>query len=252
MKKLLPIFWTLFVIVGAAVMIALGFWQLSRLGERRALNAEIKSHLDQPPLTITGEALDTSALEYRRATVTGAFDFPQEILLRNRSKSEITGVHLLTPLKIEGSDKAVLVDRGWIAYTASDPQTRTAYAGPTGLVALTGVVRLSQSRPSTLAPYDPPLGPDLPRLDAWFWIDIPRIQQQVPYPLLPFFIEQDAGPDPTTLPAPGWEVELNDGPHLSYAVQWFSFATVLVTGSIALARRNVKRQTSKLKMSFDV
>ncbi len=243
MKKLLLIFWVLFVVIGAAAMIGLGFWQLSRLGERRALNAEIKSHLDQPPLVITGEALDTSGLEYRRAAVTGTFDFSQEIVLRNRSKSEITGVHLLTPLKIEGGEEAVLVDRGWIAYTAADPSTRSVYASSAGLVTLTGVIRLSQSRPSTLAPVDPPLGPDLPRLDAWFWIDIPRIQQQVPYPLLLFFLEQDAGPDPTALPAAGWEVELNDGPHLNYAIEWFSFAAILVAGSIALARRNRKRQT---------
>ncbi|MEK7785020.1 MAG: SURF1 family cytochrome oxidase biogenesis protein, partial [Chloroflexota bacterium] len=140
MVKLRALFWILFVIVGASVMIGLGFWQLSRLNERRALNAEIKSRLNQPSTTITGEALDTATIEYRHAIVTGAFDFSQEILLRNRSFSEISGMHLLTPLRIEGSDVAVLVDRGWIAYTASDPQTRVAYASPAGLVTLTSFV----------------------------------------------------------------------------------------------------------------
>jgi surfeit locus 1 family protein len=252
MIKLRALFWTVFVIAGASAMIALGFWQLGRLSERRALNAEIKSHLSQPPVTITGETPGVATLEYRRVTVTGAFDFSQEIVLRNRAKNEIAGVHLLTPLQIVGSDKAVLVDRGWIAYTAADPQTRAAYASPTGLVTLTGLIRLSQSRPSPLAPLDPPLGPDLPRLDAWYWIDIPRIQQQVPYPLLPFFIEQDAGPDPASLPAAGWEVDLSDGSHLSYAIQWFSFAAILVVGSIALAKRNMKRQTSNVKSKIHV
>ncbi len=252
MAKLRALFWTLFVVVGAAVMISLGFWQLGRLSERRALNDEIKSRLGQPPLAITGEALNTSELEYRRAAVTGAFDFSQEIVLRNRARSEIAGVHLLTPLRIEGSENAVLVDRGWIAYTAADPQTRAAYASPTGLVTITGIIRLSQSRPSPFAPLDPPLGPDLPRLDAWYWIDIPRIQQQVPYPLLPFFIEQDAGPDPAALPAADWEADFGDGPHLSYAIQWFSFATILVAGSIALARRNMKRETTNVKGKIHV
>ena len=252
MIKLRALFWTLFVIVGASIMVALGFWQLGRLGERRARNAEIQSRLNQPPLNITGETSGAATLEYRRATVTGAFDFSQEILLRNRSYNEITGVHLLTPLRIVGSDKAVLVDRGWIAYTAADRQTRAAYASPNGLVTLTGIIRLSQSRPSPLAPFDPPLGPDLPRLDAWYWIDISRIQQQVPYPLLPFFIEQDAGPDPASLPAAGWEVDLGDSSHLSYAIQWFSFAAILVVGSIALAKRNVKRQPSNVKSKIRV
>lgn len=252
MIKLRALFWALFVIVGASIMIALGFWQLGRLGERRALNAQIKTRLSQPPFNITGEMLGTATLEYRRAAVTGAFDFSQEIVLRNRSKNEIAGVHLLTPLRIESSDQTVLVDRGWIAYTAADPQIRAAYASPAGLVTITGIIRLSQSRLSPLAPLDPPLGPALPRLDAWYWIDIPRIQQQVPYPLLPFFIEQDAGPDPAALPAAGWEADFSDGPHLSYAIQWFSFAAILVVGSIALAKRNVKRQPSNVKSKIHV
>ncbi len=252
MAKLRALFWTLFVIVGASVMIALGFWQLGRLGERRALNDEIRSRLNQPPLTVTGETPGAATLEYRRATVTGAFDFSQEIVLRNRSYNEIAGVHLLTPMRLEGSEAAVLVDRGWIAYTAADLQIRAAYASPTGLVTLTGLIRLSQSRPSPLAPIDPPLSPELPRLDAWYWIDIPRIQQQVPYPLLPFFVEQDAGPDPASLPAAGWEADFGDGPHLSYAIQWFSFAAILVVGSIALSKRNVKRPTSPAGGSANV
>ena len=252
MAKLRALFWTLFVIAGASIMIALGFWQLGRLSERRALNDEIKSRLGQPPLAITGEALNTSELEYRRAAVTGAFDFSQEIVLRNRARSEIAGVHLLTPLRIEGSENAVLVDRGWIAYTAADLQIRAAYASPAGPVTIAGIIRLSQSRPSPLAPLDPPLGSDLPRLDAWYWIDLSRIQQQVPYPLLPFFLEQDAGPDPTALPAAGWEADFSDGPHLSYAIQWFSFATILVVGSIALARVNAKRQATNVKAKIHV
>jgi surfeit locus 1 family protein len=242
------LFWIAFVAIGAATMIALGFWQLGRLEERRALNARIESRLSLPLLTLTGEALDVNGVEYRRVTVAGVFDFSQEIVLRNRALSNIAGVHLLTPLKIEGSEAAVIVDRGWIPYEAAAPEVRAAYASPTGLITLTGLARLSQSRPSFLAPADPPLSPGLPRVDQWYWVNIPQIQQQIPYPLLPFFVEQAAGPDPTALPAAGYEIELSDGPHLSYAIQWFSFAAILVIGAIALARKNMKRQTSNVKV----
>ena len=47
----------------------------------------------------------------------------------------------------------------------------------------------------------------------------------------------DPGPDPTALPLAGSEIDLSNGPHLSYAIQWFSFATILVVGSIVLARQ---------------
>jgi len=249
MKKLLVIFWIAFVALGAATMIALGFWQLGRLDEKRALNAQIQSRQSQPPLTLTGEELDTADLEYRTVTVTGTFDFSQEIVLRNRAKSNIAGVHLLTPLRIEGSEVAVIVDRGWIPYEAAAPEVRAAYASPTGVaITLTGLARLSQSRPSFLAPADPLLSPDLPRVDQWFWVNIPQIQQQIPYPLLPFFVEQSAGPDPTAIPAAGSEIELSEGPHLSYAIQWFAFAAILVIGSMALARRNNKRQTTNVRV----
>jgi surfeit locus 1 family protein len=235
--KFRPLLLTLFIALAAAIMIALGLWQLTRLQVRRALNAAIVSRMAQPPFVLTGDAIDASALEYRPVAVTGTFDFSQEVVLRNKSKNESPGVHLLTPLKIDGSENAVLIDRGWIPYTAADPQLRTAYATPTGVVTVSGLLRASQPRISPLLPADPALGPDLPRLDSWFWTDIDQIQEQIPYPLLSFFVEQSAGPDPTALPLAGSEIDLGNGPHLGYAIQWFSFAAILVVGSIVLARQ---------------
>lgn len=241
MHKLRPLFWIAFVAIGALVLISLGIWQLGRLQERRALNAAIASRLDLPPVTLSGQPLDATDLEYRPVVVTGTFDFSQEIVLRNRAYKNVAGVHVITPLRIAGSDGAVLVDRGWIPYEAAGPELRTAYASPTGAVTVHGLIRVSQPRPSSLAPADPPLGPDRPRLDAWFWPDVSQIQKQIPYPLLPFYVEQDPGPDPNAIPAPGHEIDLSEGPHLSYAIQWFSFAAILVVGSIALARQRRRK-----------
>lgn len=242
MLKLRPLLFSAFVIVGASVMIALGIWQLNRLKERRAHNAQIAARMSRPPIAITGGPLgDVSSLEYRPGVVTGVYDFSQEVVIRNRSFNEAAGVHLLTPLRIAGSDQAILIDRGWIPYTAADRQMRTAYATLTDAVTVTGLIRPSQPRPSPIAPRDPTPVPGS-RLDAWFWVDISQIQQQVPYPLMPIFIEQAPGPDPRALPAAGYDVELTDGPHLSYAIQWFSFTAILVVGSIALARQ---RRTGK-------
>jgi surfeit locus 1 family protein len=238
--KLRALFWIAFVALGAIVMIGLGIWQLDRLQERRARIATIAGRVDQSPVVLSGEALDAGSMEYRPAVVSGQFDFAHEIVLRNRALNGAPGYHVLTPLRIEGSEGAVLVDRGWIPYEAASPELRTAYAGPEGPVTVRGLIRLSQPRPSSLAPADPPLGPDRPRLDAWFWPDLSKIQRQVPYPLLPFYLEQDPGPDRNAIPVPVHDIDLGEGPHLGYAVQWFSFAVILVVGSIALARRNVR------------
>lgn len=245
MQKLKAIFWISFVGLGAAIMIGLGIWQLQRLQERRAANAQIISRMDLPPILITGEALDTTNLEYHSASVTGTYDFSQEIVLRNRTKEDQPGVDLITPLKIEGSDKAILVDRGWIPYEYSLPQQRQPYDTGAGPVTIHGLIRLTQIRPSALTPSDPLVNADMPRLDAWYWLNISQIQQQFrTYQLLPFYLEQDPLDDVTVLPSPAHTFELDDGPHLSYAIQWFSFAAILVVGSIALARRTMKKDRS--------
>jgi surfeit locus 1 family protein len=242
MQRLITIFWIAFVLIGAAVMTGLGFWQLERLQERRALNQEIISRIDLPPIVLTGDRLDPTGLEYRPAAVTGHYDFEQEIVLRNRAHSNTAGVHLITPLLIDGSRQAILVDRGWIPYQYASSDQRRPYQTPTGTVTVTGLIRLSQTRASVISPADPAINADHPRTDAWYWLDIDHIQQQFrDYQLLPFYLEQDPQPDATALPAPEHTLELDDGPHLSYAIQWFAFAVILVVGSIALAQYNRKR-----------
>jgi surfeit locus 1 family protein len=232
------LFFMVGVIVIAPVMVGLGIWQLARLSERRTLNAQIRARLALPPFVLTGAPLtDTAQLEYRRVTAEGVYDFANEIVLRNRAYQEVPGVHVLTPLRIADGHAAVLVDRGWIPYEQAAPASRVNYQLPLGEVEVAGLARLSQSRASPLLPADPTLGPDLPRLDAWYWVNLEQIQAQLPYSLLPIYIELDEGTDKTQLPLAGYELDLTDGPHLSYAIQWFAFAIIAVVGPFILWRR---------------
>ena len=83
-----------------------------------------------------------------------------------------------------------------------------------------------------MSPADPPLGPDRPRLDAWHRVDIPRIQEQIPYSLLPLYLEEDQAPgEPVRrFPRAAPQLVLSEGSHLGYAVQWFAFAGILLGG----------------------
>lgn len=230
--------------VAAAAMIGLGIWQLTRLQARRTLNAEISQRLAEPPLELTTAALtDTALLEYRPVTVRGAYDFSQEIVLRNRAYQEEPGVHAITPLRIAGSTAAVLVDRGWIPYEAASPGARAAYQTPAGEVVVEGILRASQVRAYTFLPADPAVGPGSPRLDAWYWLTLDQVQGQMPYPLLPMFIEQaPAAAVPVPLPISGYDLDLSEGPHLSYAIQWFAFATILIVGPLAYWYQQRRKQ----------
>lgn len=227
------------VVTGTLVMIGLGVWQLQRLVARRVLNTRITALMAQPPALLNGPAGDVP--EYTPVLATGVYDFANEIVVRNRAYEQQPGVHLLTPLRLQGSEQAVLVDRGWIPYTQADPAERAAYAGPSGLVTVTGLARSSQTRSFFLLPVDPTASPAAPRLEAWFWINILQIQDQTPYPLLPFFVEAAPRAGPATLPLSNFEdIDLSDGPHLSYAIQWFAFAVILMAGSLAIWRQNRK------------
>jgi surfeit locus 1 family protein len=236
------LFITLLVLVGVAVLCRLGVWQLDRLAQRRAQNALIDGRLAAPPVALTGAPIAPDALEYRRVELRGVYDQTQELVLRNRALDGVPGVHLITPLRLNGSGAAVLVDRGWIPLEQSSPEQRRAFA-VSGQAVVQGVARLSQE--NTFGPVDPPLGPDRPRLDAWFRVDIPRIQQQVGYPLLPVFVELQPAPGDPGLPRREATTDLGEGPHLGYAFQWFSFAIILLAGYLALVVKRERVHTAK-------
>ena len=100
-----------FVIV-VIVLINLGFWQLRRLEQRRALNVAIEAGLNAPVTPLTGRAIEPEALHLHRVTVTGTFDNEENIAIMNRPFEGRAGMRLVTPLLIQGSEQAVLIDRG--------------------------------------------------------------------------------------------------------------------------------------------
>jgi surfeit locus 1 family protein len=226
-----------------ALFLALGFWQLQRREQKRAANALILARMQEPSLTLSGQALDPEQANLRRATVRGTYDYSQEIILRNRTLNEIPGVHVLVPFRLAGSDAAVLVDRGWIPYEMADSAQRAQFRDAAGEVEVSGILQQSQKRPSSIAPADPPLAPDRPRLDAWHRVDIPRIQEQIPYPLLPLYLEEDQAPGEPIRRFPRAEPELalSEGGHLGYAIQWFAFAGILLGGYVLFFRQRAQR-----------
>jgi surfeit locus 1 family protein len=234
---------TVAVVLGFLLLCRLGVWQLQRLQERRDQNSLLLTRLEQQPLTLTGQPFDYDHADLRRATVRGTYDFQNELLLRNQELNGVPGVKVITPLRITGSDQAVLVDRGWIPLAESTPEARTRFAQASGEIELQGIARASQTRLNWLSPNDPsPEGPAT-RADEWYRVDIPRIQKQLPYPVLPVFVQlgqvgaADSGLDIAHPPVPYVELDLSEGPHLGYAIQWFSFALILVAGYVLIFRR---------------
>lgn len=239
---------TLVIVAMAAVMVNLGFWQIRRLHQRIQRNTAIEARIHAPaqPLAralgtydITAPLTAPDSAAYRHVAVSGTYDAADEVLLRSRSEGGNPGFHVLTPLRLKDG-KALLVDRGWVPYTDSEPPLPVA-APPSGEVTLTGLLRRPDPEPSgmfkAISPQDPATGP----LKKTFYANPQRLQGQFPFPLVDAYLQlatqspAQTGELPVTPDAP----VLTDGPHLSYTIQWFSFTLITVIGyGVVLERRS--------------
>jgi surfeit locus 1 family protein len=226
-------------IVVAATCVRLGIWQLHRLEWRRAYNATVTAGLSRMPSPIEqlfAGVTDPSTLSYRRAIATGTYDSSREVILYGRAQNDTPGNHVLTPLELaDGS--AVIVDRGWIPFDPDQPTpVEGDAAAPMGTVTVTGVL----FPPDSTSP-SPAAGSGATTVRE---VDLAQLQEVVPYRLLPVYLllGDQAPAQPGGLPSPGTLPELTEGPHLSYAYQWFSFAVIAVLGYVLLLRRDRREE----------
>jgi surfeit locus 1 family protein len=203
----------------AAACLRLAVWQVGRLHERRTRNAALLAARVRPPLEVNGSLPADSARD-RRLHARGVYDYGRERLWHARSYEGVPGVGFITPLRL-ADGVAVLVDRGWAPSPDAYHVDQGAYREGDSAV----VLGLGLLAPRGRGDVDPA-----------------ALRDSVPYTLLPFVIQQVP---PSTAPyrplPPGlirWPIpELSDGPHLSYAIQWFSFAVIILVGSVGLARK---------------
>ncbi len=221
-------------LVVAATCVGLGLWQLRRLDERRALNAQILARRAVSPLVIEGASVRTASRPYRRAVANGGYDVEREVLVFGRSLDGEAGHLVVTPLVL-ADESAILVVRGWVPFAMQTPPILRA-APPAGDVTVGG----------SLVP-DEGDGSTTPDPDGVIRVlDVRGIASTLPYDILPFPLQlhDQAPPQPGSLPAPAPLPELSEGPHLSYAFQWFSFAIVAVAGAAILLRRDRRPPTA--------
>lgn len=220
----------------------LGTWQLSRHAEAQERVAGQEERLAATPVPV-GELLDglttadgdeLAALEFRSVTARGTWRPADEVLQRGRAHRGGAGYEVLTPLDLDDGS-TVLVRRGSVPLdndlVPPVPDARPA-AGP---VTVQGTVERSIPQPTGgVAQRDPDEG----ELDVIFNADLDRLGPQLVDDvdtLLPMVLRlevvtpdgPDELPDPVDPPVPDL------GPHLNYAIQWFSF-TAIAIGMYAL------------------
>lgn len=223
---------SLIVLLIALACVRLGIWQLHRLEQKRTRNAVAHAHMALPPLQLSSLALDSTGLVYRRALVTGTYDDEHTIIIAGRSLNGAPGVHVLTPLRV--GNAAVLVNRGWVG----SPDAASVDLGKLREPPPNGLRGLILQLPSNPRAHDS--AREFRRV--WYQVDIPALQRQFPYPVANYVVQLLPGPDEPRTPLRLNPPVLDEGPHLGYAVQWFSFAIIGIVGWIILLVRQEKRR----------
>ena len=217
----------------AATCVNLGLWQLRRLDERRALNATILAHGSAPPISIDGVRGNAAADEYRQAVARGTYDVEHEVLVYGRSLDGEAGHYVVTPLLLPDGG-AILVVRGWVPFAMRSVPVRGAVP-PADEVSVRGFFAPDEG--------DGSFAPDADGIVRV--LDVEGIASSLPYDVfpLPLQLVDQTPPQPGSLPIPVPPPELSEGPHLSYAIQWFCFAIVALVGAVILLRRERRAAT---------
>jgi cytochrome oxidase assembly protein ShyY1 len=202
--------------------IVLGNWQTRRAAEKTELQARLEQGMAAAPLVLDGGTHDAARLEFQRVIVTGEFVPNWPLFLDNRPQEGRSGFILLMPFKIAGSDKAVLVARGWLPRNTAEHDRLPPFGTPPGRITIEGravrqlarVMQLGTPAPLTSNAIVQNTGPG-------------EVARASGLDLLPLVIEQTGPSLPgeglqRSWPAPSLDIDRHKG----YAVQWYALAAM--------------------------
>ncbi len=224
-RSILPVL--LFAVVGVAVLVSLGIWQLQRLQWKEALIAAVDQSIAGPAITLD-EARKRPSLDYAKVKLSGEFK-SQDFLLMISTANGGPAWNVLRPFTLNDG-QVIMLDMG---------KTRDGEppAPPAGQISVEALLRVHAGQKGLFDPDNPVQGRE------WFWWDVPAMAQTLGV--------IEAGFTAQLLPGqPGTEGLLVDPPkaalrnnHLGYAITWFGLAAVLVvmTALFVLRQRQEAR-----------
>jgi cytochrome oxidase assembly protein ShyY1 len=228
-----------FVVALAIAFVNLGRWQLDRLDQRRERNNSVVVH-ENSPVADFGTVFTRTIVEadqWQRVTVRGTFDADHQFMVRYRNLGPASGYEVLTPLHTT-TGAWVLVDRGFGTKRNDEDYPATLPAPPAGEVSILGYVRRDeQGSKEAMTPIAP--------INAVRLVNSGAIAGALPYPIVNGFISTiEMTPAQSGELAPVTPPDLTEGNHLSYAIQWFTFAGMAGLGLVLLIRSDVRAMRS--------
>lgn len=214
-------FWFAVTVLVTSLCLGLSAWQWSRLEQRRAANLVAIEGRALPVLELPSQG-DGPPRAQRRVRARGVFDHGNEVILRGHLLTGAPGVHVVTPLRLAGGDSAILVHRGFVL-AADGASPDSPIPQEPGEVVIEGI---ALPVPIDAAGGEPVGGAGR---ESWRRLDLIALRARLPYPVLEVYLL--ALPDSAHQ---GWPRRvlppaLDEGPHLSYALQWFGIGVAVLS-----------------------
>jgi len=216
-----------------AGFIALGNWQVHRLGWKLKLIHDVATRVHAQPVAVPGPTswprIEAGHRQYLHVQLRGSFLGHDQTLVRGTSEQGY-GFWVMTPLRSERGF-IVLVNRGWVPASLPGTPAFAHAAPPAGKVTLTGLLRFSEPGGGFLRRNRPGRG-------LWYSRDVAAIAavHQLPAAqVAPFFVDADASA--ARWPAAGLTVIHFPNHHLGYAITWYLLALGTALGAGLVARQ---------------
>lgn len=204
-----------------ALFVHLGLWQTGKAEQSAERAALYDARSKHPPISIGTPLVNPESLVYVQVVVRGEYEAAHQFYLDNQVENGRPGVHVITPLKIEGGDTRVLVNRGWAAW--EDRQKRPYVETPSGTVDVTGIAVIPGKQKYLLMPDRREAWPEL-----WSVLDMGRFVEETAMQVQPVIIHLTSPGQNNGLVAHRPQPEDKTVMHKGYALQWFGMAGVLL------------------------
>ena len=211
---------TLLAIAGLALLVSLGNWQMRRADEKLARQALFDTR-QTATLALPAKKVVAEQYEWARISARGEFVAAKTVLLDNKVAHGRAGYQVVTPLRLEGGQIALLVNRGWVA-AGSRREVLPAIETPAGLQQLEGIAVVPTARFVEL-------GKDAAAADGRVWqnLTLERAGASTGLDLQPVVMQQTN--DTKDGLERAWEPpNLGADKHRSYALQWYSIAVLIL------------------------
>lgn len=219
-REIVPIIAFLLVL---PVLISLGFWQLDRAEQKRELQAMYDTRMSDTPVSVGARVQAPEELQFYRVAVKGYYEPAYTIFLDNRVHEGQVGYFVVTPLRVDGSQTRILVNRGWVPLGA-DRSTIPDAPTPKGLQYVVGVATVPHAKVFRLAP---PPALTSQWQPVWQHMNMQRFAEAVSFAIQPVVVLLDPQSDAGGFVRQWKRLDTGIAVHQGYAFQWFSLAVAL-------------------------